>query len=74
MEFENEFSLESPHGEILSIVGCTDDDCDCTMIELAKRKKGKTRRAQITLPRLALELLQESIEAILEFHDSKYCD
>ena len=74
MKKNNAITLESSHGESLSIFGCCEDDCDCTSILLTKEGRNKQRRMEITLPRQALESLREAIDSILEFHDDKCLD
>ncbi len=74
MKKNNAITLESPHGETLSIFGCCEDDCDCTSILLTKERRNKQRRMEITLPRHALESLRDAIDSILEFHDDKCLD
>ena len=74
MKENNAITLESSHGEVISIIGCCEDDCDCTSILLAKERRNKQRRIEITLSRQALETLRDGIDSILEFHDDKCLD
>ena len=74
MKKNNAITLESSHGEALSIIGCCDDDCDCTSILLTKKRRTKQRQMEVTLSRQALESLRDGIDSILEFHDDKCLD
>jgi hypothetical protein len=74
VKHDNVYTLETSRGEALSIVGCCEDDCDCTMIEITKERRGRIKRSAITLPREALEMIRDGIEAVLEFHDLKELD
>ncbi len=74
MKKNNAITLESSHGEAIRIIGCFDDDCDCTSILLTKANRNKQRQIEITLSRQALESLRDGIDSILEFHDDKCLD
>lgn len=74
MKKNNAITLESSHGEVISIIGCCEDDCDCTSILLTKERRNKQRQIEITLSRQALESLREGIVSILDFHDDKCLD
>lgn len=74
MNHDNAYTLESSKGETISIIGCCEDDCDCTTILITKERRGRTKRMEVTLPRKALEMIRDNIEEVLEFHDSKWLD
>lgn len=71
---DNAYTLESIHGESIRLIGCTDDDCDCTSFILTKLGRKKHKMMEINLPRQALESLRDGIDSILEFHDEKCLD
>lgn len=71
MKKKNAIAIESAHGEVLSVMGCCDDDCDCTSITLTKKRRSKQRGMEVTLSRQALEALRDGIDSILDFHDDK---
>ncbi len=74
MRQNNAVVIESPAGEIISLLGCCEDDCNCTTLMMTRTRRGKTREIAATLPRHVLEYLRDSIDDILEFHDSKDLD
>jgi hypothetical protein len=73
-KLDNAFTLESSEGEIISMVGCCEEDCDCTTLMMTKTRRGKKKHFAATLPREVLEYMRDSIDAILDFHDSKCLD
>jgi len=74
LKHDNAYTLESSKGEFISIVGCCEEDCDCTTILVTKERRGKRKKVEVTLPRKALEMIRDGIEAVLEFHDCKCLD
>lgn len=74
MKKNNAITLESSHGEVISIIGCCEADCDCTSILLTKKRRTKQRQMEITLSRQALESLRDGIDSILEFHADKFLE
>jgi len=73
-EHDNAFCLESSEGEIISMVGYCDEDCDDTVLTIMKGRRGKKKQFAATLPREVLEYMRDSIDVILDFHDSKVAD
>ena len=71
-EHDNAFTLKSSEGDIISMVGCCEEDCDCTTLMMTRTRRGKQKHVAATLPREVLEEMRDSIDAILEFHSSKY--
>ena len=74
MNQNNAFTLESTQGKSISLIGCIEDDCDCTSVILTKIGRRKHKVMEITLPRQALESLRDGIDSILEYHDDKCLD